>query len=274
MIRFLSFFSSAGMDDDPMLYLFQWQHFLYVALGIISFFVILHLMKDKPKKTRDRFITILLVLMLLLKYGGEIIFVSEYYRFDELVSPHTHPLIDFQTIISFQLCGVNNVLLPIVIWFNIKPMKDFVYTTSIIGGLAVLLYPVGVLYGEPLVLTFVMIRTLIVHFLLIFIPLFLIITGEFTLEGKNWKNTLYGSLLMAAWSLFGNVVIYPGANYMYMMENPFYGGPIPLLNQLPNGYHLFLQIPILILGFVLVYQLIFFIQRHRFQPNMKKNQLG
>lgn len=262
-INTLSFFSSQGMDDSPTLYLFKWQHFLYIIIGVIFFFVMIKLMKDKPKNVRNRFVTILLILMLVLKYGGEIIFVSEYYLYPDPVSPHTHPLLDFQTLISFQLCGVNNVLLPLVIWFNIKPMKDFVYTTSIIGGLAVLLYPVGVLYGEPFVITFVMLRTLIVHLLLIFIPAFLIVTNEFTLEIKNWKNTLYGSILMTLWALFGNLFIDTTANNMYLMSNPFYGGPIPLLNQLPDGYHMIALLILVFLAFLLVYKVIFIYQQKR-----------
>lgn len=258
-----TFFTSYGMDQNPDQYLFSGIHFLYIALCIIGFFVLMKLFLPRSEKTKKRFIMILLVLMLLLKYGGEIIFISEYLKYGTSISSFSHPFWDFRTFISFQLCGVNNILLPIVYWFNIKRMKDFVYTTSIIGGIAVLLYPVGVLYGEPLVLTYLMLRSLIVHFLLVFIPCFLIADKQFTLEGKNWKNTFFGAVLMAAWAMVGNLFIDPTANNMYMMENPFYGGPIPILNILPNGWHMIALSLMVVIGFWIVYQITFLYQRQR-----------
>ncbi len=255
MTYFLSFFSSYGMDEHPTMYLFKWQHFLYIFSCVIFFFLLIKFFKKKSLKSRKIFVTILLILMLILKYGGEAIFVSEYYRFLDPVSLHTHPFLDYRTFFSFQMCGVNNVLLPIVIWFNIKPMKDFVYTTSIIGGIAVLIYPVGVLYGEPLVITFVMLRSLIVHFLLVFIPSFLIVTNEFTLEKRHWKNTFIGAIMMTSWAMWGNLTVEPFANNMYLMVNPFLDGPVPLLNILPNGIHVIALVIMVTFAFWLVYYL-------------------
>lgn len=261
----ISFFSSSGMDDDPGKYLFQTEHFVYIAACFLLFYLMMKLFVHSNELTRKILINSLLVLMLVLKYGGEIIFVSEWIQYGNTVSSFSHPLLDFRTLISFQLCGINNVLLPIVYWFKLHKMKDFVYTTSIIGGLAVMLYPVGILYGEPLAITFVMLRSLIVHFLLVFIPIFLIASGDFTLLKKNWIHTFIGAILVAVWALYGNIFIDTTANNMYMMENPFFGGPVPLLNILPNGFHLFIQVPLLFLAFVFVYFIIGKIQKHRDQ---------
>ena len=259
----ISFFSSSGMDDDPGRYLFHTEHFIYIVACILIFYFLMKVFVHASKKTRKILINSLLVLMLVLKYGGEIIFVTEWMKYGSSVSTFSHPFLDFRTLISFQLCGINNVLLPIVYWFNLKKMKDFVYSTAIIGGLAVMLYPVGILYGEPLVITFVMLRSLIVHFLLVFIPIFLIASGEFTLLKKNWIRNFIGAILMTIWALFGNIFIDPLANNMYIMKNPFYGGPVPLLNILPDGFHMFVLVPLVFLAFVIVYFIAGRIQLHR-----------
>jgi uncharacterized membrane protein YwaF len=234
------FFSSEGMDLLPDGYLFTLPHFLYMAVSalVIVYFVFI-IKTDNPRKNQW-IITISCILLLFFKYAGEVIFVYEYYAFAEPVSSFSHPFLDWRTLISFQMCGINNILLPIAIWFKIRPMKDFLYLTSICGGLVVILYPSTVLFGDPFTLTFPMIRSLVVHLILVVLPLFLIRIGEFRLELKHWRWTIYGTLITMAWSMYGNLVVNPGANYMFLMSNPLYGGPIPLLNQIPSGLHLIL----------------------------------
>ncbi|MDD4987915.1 MAG: YwaF family protein [Candidatus Izemoplasmatales bacterium] len=262
-----SFFTSAGMDDNPTGYLFTWRHFLYIGFAILAFWLLMKLLLKQSEKTKRTAVIVLGILMLLLKYGGEILVVWEWNRFGDSISSFSHPFWDVRTFISFQICGINNVLLPLVIWFNIKPMKDFLYTTSIMGGLAVILYPVGILYGDPFVLTFPIIRSLIVHFLLVFLPCFMIATGDFQLEKKRWKNTFFGALIVSAFAMLGNLFIDPDANNLYLMKNPFLGGPIPLLNSLPNGVHVIFLLVMVFLAFLMEYWLIGKYQRFQHRNN-------
>jgi len=252
-MRLLAFFTSNGMDDQPALYLFKWQHILYILISVALFIFLMEFFRVKKDKTRKLFVTICCLIMLLLKYGGEVLFIWEWSRYGDQLSSYSHPFLDFRTLISFQLCGVNNVLLPLVIWFDWKKAKDFIYSTSIIGGLAVIIYPVGVLYGDPFVFTFPILRSLVIHFLLVFLPCFLIVTGDFTLKKENWTNTLVGCVLMTAWAMFGNLFVDPGANNMYLMANPFLGGPVPVLNILPDGYHMIVLFLLVVFAFFLVY---------------------
>lgn len=249
------FFSSEGMDLLPDAYIFKLPHFIYLFSCIIILFILMRFLNTNNPKVNKIVIISSIILLLGLKYGGEAIFIYEWYHFPVPVSSYSHPFFDFRTFISFQICGINNVLLPLVIIFNIKPMKDFVYSSSFIGGLAVLLYPAGVLYGDPLVITFPMIRTLTVHFLLVFLPLYMMKTGDFRLEKSRWKNVLYGVIIVIAWALFGNIFVDKTANNMFLMENPFFGGPIPFLNILPDGIHAAFLILLVFLGYLLVYYL-------------------
>jgi hypothetical protein len=273
MAMFLSnFFTSTGMDENPAQYLFTGWHLLYVGLSILVFVCLMKLMIRQSAKTKRIFLLVLGIIMLLLKYGGEALFVWEWVRYGDSVSSFSHPFWDFRTFISFQICGINNVLLPIVIWFNLKPLKDFVYSSSMLGGLAVMLYPVGVLYGDPFVITFPIVRSLVVHFLLVFLPCFMIAIGDFEFDKKRWTYTLTGILATIAFAMFGNLVIDPGANNLYLMENPFLGGPVPLLNSLPSGIHTIFLLSIAFLAFVLLYWIAG--QYHRYQRQQRKLSSG
>jgi hypothetical protein len=254
------FFSSEGMDLMPDGYLFTFPHFLYIAVSILVIYWMLFRVKTNNQNRNKWIVTVMCILLLFFKYAGEVIFIYEFYTFSEPVSSFSHSLFDWRTLISFQMCGINNVLLPFVIWFNIKPMKDFIYTTSVIGGIVVILYPSTVLFGDPFTITFPMIRSLIVHLILVVLPLYLIRIGDFKLEKKYWYRSLIGSILTALWALYGNIFVDPNANFMFMTKNPFYGGPIPLLNLVPSGWHVILVLLLILIGFIIVYKWFFRIQ--------------
>ncbi len=253
---FLSnFFSTTGMDEQPKEYFFGTYHLIYFLIILTCFVLLFIFLKNKPTKVQNRYISVFLVIILILKYATEGLFIYEYNNVFPALSKYPHPFWDINTFFSFQLCGVMNIMLPIVIWFNIKWLKEFVFASSILGGFAILLYPVTVLYGDPFLITLPMLRSATVHFFLIFIPLFLINRGDVTLNGAKWKRIAAGLLLTAAWAMFGNLFIDKTANNMYLMSNPFYGGPIPLLNVLPNGYHvLFLAFAVTI-GYFIIFQI-------------------
>lgn len=251
---FLStFFSTTGMGENTTDYFYSWPHFLYLLLNIVAFIVLWHFLKKKKITTQDKIINVALILILVLKYAGDILFIYEYYNVAPITSIYPHPFWDVDTFFSFQLCGITNIILPITIWFNIKGLKEFVYASSILGGIAVILFPVTVLYGSPYVITFPVIRSSFIHFFLLFIPLFLINRGDHHLSGKRWTQLLIGAIIIVAWAMFGNLVIDIGDNNLYLMENPFYGGPIPILNALPNGWHNIISVILVILGFILIY---------------------
>jgi hypothetical protein len=249
------FFSTIGMDQQPVEYFFGIYHLIYFLIFLLGFVITFHFLKKFDRKKQDRIISIFLIVILFMKYSVEGIFIYEYYNVFPALSKYAHPFLDVNTFISFQLCGVMNILLPIVIWFDIKPLKTFTFSTSILGGLAVVFYPVTVLFGDPFIITMPMIRSAVVHFFLIFIPLFLIYRGDVKIKGKNWYQVAIGILSVAAWAMFGNLFIDSEANNMYLMVNPFLDGPVPILNQMPNGWHVFTLAIAVTIGYFIVFQL-------------------
>ncbi|MBN2541130.1 MAG: YwaF family protein [Bacilli bacterium] len=265
---FLSnFFSTISMDEQPVEYFFNTPHFIYLLFNILLFIGLWKFLKTRTKKTQDLYINIFLVSMIVLKYAGDILFIYEYYNVTPALSNYPHPFLDVDTFFSFQMCGVTNILLPLVVWFRIKPLKEFVFASAILGGTAVILYPVTVLYGDVYMMTLPKVRSIFVHFFLLFIPLFLINRGDYKLEPKKWWHTAVGLIALALWATFGNFVIDVGDNNLYLMNNPFLGGPIPVLNQIPNGYHVILLAVMVSIGYYLIYQI-----TKLFEPGFFKNR--
>lgn len=248
------FFTTIGMDEQPINYFFGTYHLLYFLLFLVSFIGLFIILVKQNKKKQDIFINISLILILFLKYITEVLFIYEYYNVFPAYSSYPHPFLDVNTFFSFQLCGVMNIVLPITIWFNIKPLKPFVYLTSILGGLAVVLYPVTVLYGDPFQITLPMLRSSVVHFFLVFIPLFLIYRGDIKMEKKYWYHIAIGLLSIAAWAMIGNLFIDTTANNMYLMINPFLNGPVPILNTIKSGWHNIILTIMVSIGYFLIYQ--------------------
>ena len=240
--------------------------------NIVLFIALFIFLKKQNKKTQNRYISAFLILILCLKFAGEALFIDEYYSIGGANSSYAHPFLDVNTFFSFQLCGMMNILLPIVIWFDIKPLKDYVFATSVLGGLAVIFYPVTVLYGEPFRLILPNVRSSIVHLFLIFIPLFLIYRGDFKLKKERWHYISIGLILSALWAMFGNLVIDRSANNMYLMSNPFKHGPIPVINLVSNGVHVIVLALAVTFGYFVVYQIAALFDGRYFQRIMVKKK--
>jgi hypothetical protein len=255
------FFTTTGMDDHPTKYLFGPYHLIYFLIFILSFFIVFKLVKKMERKKQDRFINISLIAILILKYATEVLFIFEYYTLDQQLSNYAHPFLNINTFFSFQLCGVMNIVLPIVIWFDIKPLKPFVYLTSILGGLAVVFYPVTVLYGQPLQINLPMFRSILVHFFLVLIPLVLINRGDILIKKKDSISLTIGIFSVAAWAMVGNLFIDKTANNMYLMDNPFRIAQIPLLGDIPDGYHVFILAIMVFIGYLIVYNIVRIFQK-------------
>jgi hypothetical protein len=258
---FLStFFTSTGMDNRPTAYFFNYPHLIYFLINVGLFIFLWRLLKKMSIKNQDKMINVFLLFILLLKYAGDAIFIYEYYYVDPNYTSYTHSIWDVDTLISFQLCGIMNILLPIVIWFKLKSWKIFVYISSILGGLTVLIYPVTILFGDPFIVTLPMLRSGLVHFFLLFIPLFLINRGDIELKKSDWKPFLIGTLIVFAWATFGNFVIDIGDNNIYLEYNPFYGTDMPFVSLIPNGWHILFIFSMFAFGYTLIHWVLKFIQ--------------
>ncbi len=271
-MQLAGFFSTAGMDSHPGEYFFGLPHLIYFLLNVVMFILLWNIMKKRSLKTQNTMISVFFVIMLVMKYAGDALFIYEYYNVSPPLSSYPHAFWDVDTFFSFQLCGITNILLPIVIWFDIKPLKEFVVASSILGGMAVIIYPVTVLYGDAFVLTLPKIRSITVHFFLLLIPLFLIHRGDVKLDIKRFWQTAIGLVAVILWASFGNYVIDVGDNNLYLMNNPFLGGPVPVLNALPDGWHIIAWFLTVSGGYFLTYKFASLFEPGKFKSLFKRKK--
>ncbi|MCK5732127.1 MAG: hypothetical protein KAH13_03850, partial [Tenericutes bacterium] len=144
------------------------------------------------------------------------------------------------------------------------------FLSGILGGMAVVIYPVTILYGDPFVITLPMVRSTVIHFFLIFIPLFLINRGDVKLNPKNWKKIVIGFGALLLWATFGNYVIDIGDNNLYLFSNPFLQTDIPLLSLIPNGWHILALVIIFGGGYFLTYKVVRLFEPNEFINRIKK----
>ena len=100
-----------------------------------------------------------------------------------------------------------------------------------------------------------MFRSVVGHFFLVLIPFILINRGDINLKKKDSISLTIGIFSVAAWAMFGNLFIDKNANNMYLMSNPFKFAQIPILGDIPNGYHVFLLAIMVFIGYFLVYNI-------------------
>ncbi len=118
----------------------------------------------------------------------------------------------------WHMCTVLTFVLPIVIVFNIKVLKQAVYVLSIMGGIITVL--VGD-YFVDLFLPFSAMEGISAHTLLVVLPIMEIGLGRFTLDIKKYWHVLAGMLGFMGWATLANEVVFKGydTNYMYLRHN-------------------------------------------------------
>lgn len=120
--------------------------------------------------------------------------------------------------LPWHMCTVLTFVLPLVIVFDIKPLKQAVYVLSIMGGIITIL--VGD-YFVDLFLPFSAVEGISAHTLLVVLPIMEIGLGHFRLELKKYWQVLVGMVVFMGWATLANEVVFKGydPNYMYLRHN-------------------------------------------------------
>ena len=189
----------------------DWRHFLWLIFTPIFAYLIFRYFKKNPRKARSTIIA-LAILLLICRWTFQILKVA---YGDEI------PVWRF---IPFHQCAVMGVLLPLVVLFDFKKLKMPIYTLSMMGGFATIVFGD---YFTSKFLTFYFFEGIISHTLLIIIPLIEIASGKFSLDIKKSWSVFAGMLALIAWAGLGNEVFFKNydTNYMYLRRS-----------GLPNGF--------------------------------------
>lgn len=126
----------------------------------------------------------------------------------------TGPLIK---LLPLHLCGLQSLFIPLAVFTRRTVFQDFVYATSLLGGIFGTVFPAGVADYYP-AFSFQTLQTFVLHGLLIFVPLALIQTGEHRPALRRFPRTL--GVFVAVALAVGMVDGLFGENYMFLCAPP------------------------------------------------------
>ena len=128
-------------------------------------------------------------------------------------------------LLPLHLCGLQSLFIPLAVFTKFTCFRDFVYATSLLGGIFGTVMPSGVADYYPL-WSFQTLQTFALHGLLIFVPLAMILCGQHWPSIQRFPRVLCIFLLAALG--VGIVDQMFGENYMFLYAPPA-GTPLVLI---------------------------------------------
>ena len=153
--------------------------------------------------------------------------------------------------IRFDWCNQVCLFMPFIVLFKIKKGYDVAIPMGLIGGIAVLIYPLWVFYDYG-GLHLLSIQSMLSHGSMVVIPLLMIKSGVFKPEIENIKNAIIGLTFVLVLAFIMSHV--RDVNYLTMLR----ADGIPLIGKIKEPYHLFFTIPYSYYAIILVYLGIYF----------------
>lgn len=145
-------------------------------------------------------------------------------------------------LLPLHICGMQVFFIPAAVFTGKTILKDYVYTTALLGGVLAILSPAGVAGAYP-IFHFQTIQTLFLHMLLIFVALAMVCWTDYMPSVKRLPGIL-GIFTVAAAVTFV-IDSSTGENYMFLRHPP----DVPILVQIFNNFG---QWAYLLLAFLLL----------------------
>ena len=120
-------------------------------------------------------------------------------------------------LLPLHLCGLQSLFIPLAVFTKFTCFRDYVYATSLLGGIFGTVMPSGVADYYPL-WSFQTLQTFALHGLLIFVPLAMIVCGMHRPSIQRFPRVLCIFLLVAL--AVGLVDQMFGENYMFLYAPP------------------------------------------------------
>lgn len=210
--RFFGYFSDGPGDPPSQIWdglgqgaFEDWRHYAWMVAVIILSVLFFQLAKRAPKVGKIILISLASALFITR-------LVHQTYRGIAGVE------VPWFAAFPWHMCTVLTFVLPIVIVFDIKALKQSVYMLSIMGGIITVL--VGD-YFTDLFLPFSAMEGISAHTLLIMLPIMEMGLGTFKFNYKKYGEVLVATLVLMGWAMLANEVIFKGydTNYMYLRHN-------------------------------------------------------
>ena len=191
-------YGNGGIPGD---YDYTMIHF--VSVGVIFVLTVILAIIAGSKKISDRAKRIILICISVFQLTFEVVWRIVYLCRGD----------DFWSLWPFYVCNLNGILLPIAALTNNKIMKEMFYVFGFVGGILTFIMPKGIFYNAYF--NFPILKSLLQHTALVFIPVFEFVSGTFRPSIKNCWLALVGMLIHVANSLGMSALLgYPG-DYLY-----------------------------------------------------------
>ena len=208
----MNFYDSRDWLNREPPYAFQWDHLLFVFLGLaIGVFLALFLRKKSKNIVK-------IVIISLWAFGTAVVF--SYYLVTYIlciVDPSGHPF-QIDGMLPFHSCLMFMYVFPIAMFAKNKTIKlmanSFIVIVNMIIGFITLF--VGCPPAGSSTLTFVGLQSLIIHIIIVIVPLIMIVTGYYDIQKEDLKYglLLFGILSIVMWTFDALT----GCDYFYFYD--------------------------------------------------------
>lgn len=198
------FFVRCNQPHSHAFSLFGIQHIFLLLLLAFALFFLLRWTKHASEKTRRK----------LLFTAGILVPALELSHSVWMYFTGTTSLIK---LLPLHLCGLQSLFIPLSIFTPFTCFKDFVYATSLLGGIFGTVFPAGIADYYPM-FSFQTIQTFVLHGLLIYVPLALIVSGAHRPSLHHFPRVLCIFLFVVF--IVGYIDFQFVENYMFLYEAP------------------------------------------------------
>lgn len=157
---------------------------------------------------------------------------------------------DWVKLLPLHLCGLQIFFVPLAVFTENTYIREFVFSTSLLGGIAAIIFPSGIMDTYPMV-HFQTIQSILFHMVLIFVPLVLVLGQGF----RPSLSRLPKSVLILVVCAFaaGWVDVNYGQNYMFLLQAPLNTPLVGIYNMFGHRIYLMVLFGLVVFGMYLTY---------------------
>lgn len=153
-------------------------------------------------------------------------------------------------LLPLHLCGMQIFYIPLAVFTKSLALKEFVCSTSLLGGIAAILSPSGIAETYPF-FHFQTLQSITLHMILIFVPLVMIYCQGFHPNIRNMPKVM---CFLTATAVPAAVVDYFwGENYMFLLEPPLGTPLVDIFEKYGHGFYLIVLFLMMCLAIFLTY---------------------
>ena len=231
----LNFFMPGSAGENFHYKLFGSAQILWLVVPLIILVGLCFLVRFLKKKGYEKYNKYLIWgiagAMLLLR-------IVKYYIFKPFFWGET-----WKDIVPFELCTIMSFVFPFTVFPKADKLNTFIYPLGIVGGIVTIAYSEWIFNGSGM--DFNKLESLIVHWLLVYLPYVRLANGEFSFRIRHYYRPLVALIVLVIYAWIANNFITPGANHMFLVKNP-----LPF--QIPGLHHIF---TLGLIGIVIVFLL-------------------